>query len=189
MINKSNNTLNEQKFQKALTIDAYRDFNKSNSMFTNWKKGKLILQAELKERLELEKEAANIMTNLIVMNLPKSMIKDLYHMWNEMMNRYNKLEKKETFTIIMNFSNMNRTSENFQGKEIIDSQNVVTSTARIKKNFSFSSSKSITDSNTMSIHHSVHRDSNQSNEDFNTDTMIDYPTAVSAQSSNKIKTK
>lgn len=129
------------------------------------------------------------MTNIILMNPSKSIIKDLYHMWNEMMNRYNKLEKKEAFTIIMNFTNMNKTTSNFQEREVIESQNGTTSTARIKKNFSFSSSKSINDANTMSIHHSVHRDSKQSNEDFNTDTMIDYPTAVSAQSSNKIKTK
>lgn len=106
-----------------------------------------------------------------------------------MMNRYGKIEKKEAFTIIMNFTNMNKTMSNFKERNVIEAQNGATSTARIKKNFSFSSSKSITDSNTMSIHNSVHRDSKQSNEDFNTETMIDYPTAVSAQSSNKIKTK
>lgn len=111
---------------------------KVNKIYMNWKKGKLLQQTELKERLEVEKEAANLMINISKMPLTKPMLKDLYHMCSEMMNRYNKAEKRETFKIIMNFTHMNQNSIAFQADP--DKQ-IVTNTARIKKNFSFSSQK------------------------------------------------
>jgi hypothetical protein len=80
---KSNNAtanINEQKFLKQITIDAYRDSSKINKIYMNWKKSKLIHQNELRERLEIEKEAAGIMTSLVYLRPPKSMLKDLYHM-------------------------------------------------------------------------------------------------------------
>lgn len=45
------------------------------------------------------------------------------------------------------------------------------------------------DANTIAFHHSLQRESKQTNNEFNTDTLIDYPTTISAQSSNKIKPK
>ena len=78
--NSGNASLNEQKFLKQITIDAYRDVSKINKIYMNWKKTKLIHQNELRERLEIEKEAAGIMTSLVYLRPPKSMLKDLYHM-------------------------------------------------------------------------------------------------------------
>lgn len=72
--------INEQKFQKAITIDAYRDVNKITTIFTNWKKNKLLQQNTLKSNLDLEKEAAQLMTSIMYMNPQKSILKDLYHM-------------------------------------------------------------------------------------------------------------
>lgn len=186
-VNSTSASINEQKFLKQITIDAYRDPPKINKVYLNWKKSKLIHQNELRERLEIEKEAAGIMTNLVYLRPPKSMLKDLYHMWNEMMNRYNKAEKREAFKIIINFANIPRKSISHQ--ENGDSQSIVTTTARIKKNFSFSSSKGFKDPNTVSVHNSLQRESKQSESDFKTEALLDYPTAVSAQSSNKFPHK
>lgn len=72
--------------RNSLTIDAYRD-EKINNIVVNWKKEKIQQQWELKESLELEKEAASLMSNLVLMNPNKAMLKDLYHMCNEMMSR------------------------------------------------------------------------------------------------------
>jgi hypothetical protein len=198
---------NEQKFQKALTVDAYRDINKISKIFMNWKKGKLLQQTELKERLEVEKEAASLMTHISKMSLTKPMLKDLYHMCSEMMNRYNKCEKRDTFQIIMNFTNMNQNSTAFQTDP---NKLIVTSSARIKKNFSFTSQKTVDrgkftkvniivivtpkDRETMSIHHSLQRESHTGKvrkltSIIETDALFDYPTSVSVQSSHKNKHK
>ena len=186
---KMTSTNNEAKFHKALSIDAYRDVDKVTKVYMNWKKGKILQQSELRERLELEKEAANLLTNIMFVNPPKSLLKDLYHMCTEMMNRYNPIEKRETFKIIMNFTNMNRKSVSNPGNSAFDHENMITTTARIKKNVSFSSSKSAVENNTISVHHSLQRESKLSDSDANTEGLLDYPTAVSAQSSNKIKHK
>lgn len=181
----------EIKFQKALAIDAYSDPTRVNKVFLNWKKGKSLQQTELKDRLEIEKEAATLMHEVTQAPLNKQMLKDLYHMCMEMMNRYNKHEKRDTFNIILNFVKINRKSmppQDPQGNQII------TSTARIKKNFSFSSAKGdkkpiLTTKEKGSIHHSLHRESKTNSEhEFATETLLDYPTSVS-QSSNKSKHK
>ena len=104
---------NELKFQKAITFDAYRDINKITVVFNNWKKNKLLQQNMLMNNLEIEKEAAHLMTNIIYINPQKNVLKDLYHMCNEMMirnssvNSLNMASKSETIKIIMNFTNMN----------------------------------------------------------------------------------
>jgi len=54
----------DAKTNKGLTIDAYKDVVKTNKIFTNWRKGKLIQQNELKEKLSIENEAAVLMSNL-----------------------------------------------------------------------------------------------------------------------------
>jgi hypothetical protein len=104
-----------------------------------------------------------------------------------MMSRYSKAEKREAFKIIINFANIPRKSISHQ--ENGESQSIVTTTARIKKNFSFSSSKEFRDSNTVSVHNSLQRELKQSESDVNTETLLDYPTAVSAQSLNKFPHK
>lgn len=99
-------------------------------------------------------------------------------MCNEMMSRYHIQEKRQTFDIILNYINLNRKSISYPGDNTLEQKTIETNTSRITKNYSFSSSKN-----------SLQRESRQSNEGFTTEELIDYPTAVSAQSSNKIKHK
>lgn len=105
------------------------------------------------------------------------------------MNRYGKFEKKEAFQIIMNFTNMNRQGFNNPTQQAIEDRSSVNSTARIKKNFSFSSSKNKHDPNTISIDRSLQRENTGTGSDVNTEGLLDYPAGFSAQSSNKLKHK
>lgn len=196
MKNSNLNHSNDLKFQKSVTFDAYRDMNKIVVVFNNWKKNKLLQQNMLKNNLEIEKEAAHLMTNIVYMNPQKNVLKDLYHMCNEMMNRnssmssHNMASKRETMKIIMNFTNMNRKSISGQSDHQGEVQNVNTSTARIKKNFSFSSSKNVNnDVNTISVHHSLQRDSKRNVDNMNSEDLLDYQAIVTGQSSNKLKGK
>lgn len=107
----------------------------------------------------------------------------------------------------MNFTNMNQNSTAFQADP---NKLIVTSSARIKKNFSFTSQKTVDrgkfknvniivivtpkDRETMSIHHSLQRESHTGKirkltSIIETDALFDYPTSVSVQSSNKNKHK
>eukprot|EP00345_Euplotes_harpa_P003322 CAMPEP_0168320714 /NCGR_PEP_ID=MMETSP0213-20121227/1842_1 /TAXON_ID=151035 /ORGANISM="Euplotes harpa, Strain FSP1.4" /LENGTH=67 /DNA_ID=CAMNT_0008322231 /DNA_START=142 /DNA_END=345 /DNA_ORIENTATION=- len=67
----------------------------------------MILQSELKDRLELEKEASGIMSNLTFINPPKPILKELYNLCTEMINTFDQADKKSTFKKIINFVNIN----------------------------------------------------------------------------------
>ena len=167
---KINSVANEQKFIKLLTIDAYRDVEKINQVFINWRKVKMNYQSELKEKYEIEKEATALMQNITQISLNKSMLKDLYHMWTEMINRNNKNEKLEIFKIIMNFTNMGQNNVVYRPSSGAKQQ-INTTTARIKKNFSFAGKHGekgnkgsiinlvASNDDQFSIHHSLQRDS------------------------------
>lgn len=101
---------------------------------------------------------------------------------------FNIAGKREAMSIIMNFANMHRKSISGQSSNSNDS-NLANSTARIKKNFSFSSSKNAVEANTISVHHSLQRESKRQIDDINSEGLIDYPTVMSGQSSNKLKSK
>ena len=133
-----NSAVTEQKFLNTLTVNAYQNFEKINKIFLNWRKAKLLYQNELKEKLEIEKEAVTVMQSITRISLNKSMLKDLYHMCSEMMNRNNRVEKLEIFQIIMNFTSMNQNNVIYRPVSG-HKQQINTSNTRIKKNFSFSS--------------------------------------------------
>mmetsp|Transcript_26650 Transcript_26650/g.26541 ORF Transcript_26650/g.26541 Transcript_26650/m.26541 type:complete len:372 (+) Transcript_26650:525-1640(+) len=186
-------TATENKFQKTLTIDAYKDMSKVNNIVNTWRKSKLNYQNELRLRLETEKEAFSIIKNAAMINLNKSALKDLYHMCTELLNRNSIGEKNEIIQIIMNFTNMSQNNI-IHRPSSGNTNSINTTTARIKKNFSFSKKHEdrpiITPKDkTPSINNSMQRESRMSGSDINTEVLLDYPTSVSAQSTNKVKHK
>jgi hypothetical protein len=196
----ANNSLNMQKFLKAITVDAYRDIDRITTVFHNWKKSKIVAQSMFKSSLEVEREAATLMANVMYTTggqIHKGVLKDLYHMCNEMMSHntstpYALSSKRETIKIIINFVNMNIKGANLQripSNQGTDGQSSTNSTARIKKNYSFTSSKNVADPNTISVHHSLQRESRRDGGESSTDMLLEYPTSISAQSSNKLKSK
>lgn len=132
---KMNSAVTEQKFQNTLTVNAYQDQEKLNDIFLRWKKSKLQYQNELKDKLGTEKEAVTVMQSITKISLNKAMLRDLYHMWAEMMNRNSRIEKVEIFQIIMNFTNMESNVVHCQSSS--HKHQITPGNDRIKKNLSF----------------------------------------------------
>ena len=196
-------SLNCQKFQKAITVDAYRDTDRITVIFNNWKKSKIIAQNLLKNSLEIEREVCGVMKNIpyIAFNSAKGsknpLLKDLYHMCTELtshtsLTAYTLSTKRETLKIIVNFINISSKGmpKMVQSQTITTKQGDNSSSARIKKNFSFSSNKSgQSESSTINVHHSLQRGSKREGETSTTEMLLEYPTSISSQPSTKLKSK